>query len=51
MTVAVWAIAIILVIFGFFGLMLRIAKDTKDELLDKMFKNDDISTEIYKKYK
>lgn len=43
-----------MIVFGLVGLFGRIAKmnsDSKNEIIDEMYKNGDISETVYKKYK
>ena len=45
---------VLLVVFGIIGLisnLFKIGEDSKKNLLDEMFNNNDISATIYKKYK
>ena len=44
-------IIIILVVFGLTALLFRMCNNAKKELLEIMFDNDDISSDVYKKYK
>ena len=42
---------IVVSIIGLIGIVMNVSKSGKEELLDKMFENNDIEAKIYKKYK
>ena len=42
---------IIIGVFGLFGIVFKIQDDAKNELLNDMFNNKDITSETYIKYK
>lgn len=44
-------IVIVFGVLGSIGIVFKISEDGKKQLLDDMFNNDDISSDIYKKYK
>ncbi len=46
-------ISLFLIVFGIFGLisiLYNVSKKSKRDILDEMFKNNDISVDVYKKY-
>jgi len=44
------AFLVIFGIIGLFGLIFRVQKEAKEELLKTLFKKNEITSEVYKKY-